>query len=103
MSLIIYGIILAHFNAYKDYYGRIGLTFAMTFLVKRLAKSANQIEHSELIGLGGYSLTVGEFAKLIQALKQSGIQGSNVEESSKILGGLLGKGIDLLGDLITNK
>jgi hypothetical protein len=102
MSLILYGILLAHLNAYRNYYANIGITFAITYVIKRLVKSSSSNDHADLIGLGGYTLTIGEFVKLLQAMKQAGFKG-NSEETSKIVGGMLGEGVDIIKDLITKK
>jgi hypothetical protein len=98
MTVILYGILLAHLNSYKEYYGRIFVTFAVTYLMKRLIKVSGQKEHSELIGLGGYSLTIGEFIKLIGAVKHNGMTVQS-EEANKIIGGVLGRGLDSLIEL----
>lgn len=100
MTLILYGLFIAHLNAYRDYYMRIGITFSMTFLMKKLVKSGGQQDNAELIGLGGYALTIGEFVKLIGAMKSSGLYRGNSEEANKIIGGLLGGSVDLLKGLI---
>lgn len=97
MSIILYGILLAHLNAYKNYYANIGVTFAITYVMKRMIKSLDN-DQADLIGLGGYTLTIGEFTKLLGSIKQNGFKG-NSEEANKIIGGLLGEGIDKLKDI----
>jgi hypothetical protein len=98
MTVILYGILLAHFNTYRNQYANIGITFAVSFLMKRLLKSAGQKEHGEIVGLGGYTLTIGEFVKLLGQMKKNGI-GVQSEEANQIMGGLLGKGLDSLVEM----
>jgi len=102
MSLILYGILLAHLNAYRNYYANIGIMFAMTYVMKRLIRSSSSNDHADLIGLGGYTLTIGEFVKLLKAMKEAGFKG-NSEEANKIIGGMLGEGVDLIKDLFIKK
>lgn len=97
MTLILYGIFIAHLNTYKDQYANIGITFAIAYLMKRLLRSISK-DHADMVGLGGYSLTIGEFVKLMGQMKKNGI-GVQSEEANQIMGGLLGKGLDSLVEL----
>lgn len=103
MTLILYGIFLAHINSYREYYSRIGITFAVTYAMKRLIRSSGKKDDADLIGLAGYSLTIGEFFNLLGAMKKSSVYGGNSEEANKIISGLFGKGIDLIKDLVIGK
>lgn len=96
MSIILYGILIAHLNAYREQYANIGITFAMTFVIKKLIKAGGNVDHADLIGVGGYALTIGEFVKLIGKMKVAGGIIAQSEESDKILGGFLGKALEML-------
>lgn len=101
MSVILYAILFAHLNAYKQYYGNIGVTFAITYLMKRLVRSTGAKDQSDLVGLGGYTLTIGEFVKLLDAIKKNSFSGSNSEASNEIIGGMLGNIIDSITGIFT--
>lgn len=101
MMIILYALLLAHFNAYKNQYANIGITFAISYALKRLLRSVSK-DHADLVGLGGYSLTFGEFVKLLGQIKKNGI-GTQSDEADKIIGGVLGKGIDFFIDLFQKK
>lgn len=75
MTVILYGILLAHLAAYKEQYANIGVTFAMTFVFKKLIKSMGSQDQADLIGLGGYTLSIGEFVKLLKQLTRTGFDG----------------------------
>lgn len=100
MTTILYGLLLAHFVAYKDYYAKIGVTFAITYLIKRLVKSAGDKDNADLVGLGGYTLTIGEFIKLLNSIKKNSFTGSSSEETNEIIGGLLGQIMDSIKDIV---
>lgn len=100
MMIILYGILLAHINAYREYYTKIGITFAVTYMMKRLIRSSGQKDNADLIGLAGYSLTIGQFFILLNVMKNSGAYGGNSAEANKIIGGLLGGSVDLLKGLL---
>ena len=97
-AVIAYGIFIAHIAAYHEQYSNIGMTFALTYVIKRWVKSWSK-DDADIIGIGGYALTVGEFAKLIKDIKTTSFQG-NAVDSGKIMGGVLGKSVDWIKDLI---
>lgn len=101
MSVILYALLFAHFNAYKQYYGKIGVTFAIAYAMKRIVRSAGNKDHSDLVGLGGYALTVGEMVKLFSAVKKNSFSGSNSNETNEIIGGMLGNIIDSITGIFT--
>ncbi|WP_125154477.1 hypothetical protein [Clostridium rectalis] len=76
MDLILYGIFLAHLYSYKAYYIKIFIFFSITFVIKRIIKQGN-VDYANLIGLGGYSLTLLEFIKLINAMAKAGFRMTN--------------------------
>ena len=84
MTVILYGVLLAHFYSYKTQYANIGITFVMTVVMKKLIKSVGSTDNADLIGLGGGCLTVGEFAKLLKAMTVSGFSGSTTSKSGLI-------------------
>ena len=88
-TVILYGLILAHINAYKDHYANIGIMFCLTFVFKKLIKSSGSPDNADLVGMGGYILTIDEFLKLLKAMKTSGFQG-DPEAAKQIVGGVLG-------------
>lgn len=98
MTVILYAILLAHLNSYKDHYVNIGITFAITYAMKRLVRVAGAKDNADLVGLGGYSLTIGEFVKMLGAIKSSGFKG-NSESSQKIIDGVVGQGVDWVKNL----
>lgn len=99
MILIMYGLLVTHFMSYKNYYIKIGMTFSITYLMKRLIKSAGNKEHADIIGLTGYVITFGEFTKLIKAMKDASNRVAESEDAQKIIGGLLGNGLDSIKNL----
>ena len=102
MTFILYGLLLAHLNSYREYYARMGATFAATFVLKKLIKTVDK-DNADLIGLGGYALTGGEFFKMINAMKSAGFARMNSEDTNKIIGGLFGNGTDLIKKLLEGK
>lgn len=75
MTVILYAALLGHFMAYKEQYANIGVTFAMTYVFKKLIKSMGSQDQADLIGLGGYTLSIGEFVKLLKQLTHRGFDG----------------------------
>lgn len=102
MILIIYGLLITHFMSYKNYYIKIGMTFSITYLMKRLIKSAGNKEHADIIGLTGYVMTFGEFTNLMKAIKDASNKALNSEDANKIIGGLLGDGLETIKELFNN-
>ena len=90
---------MAHIYSYRERYTEIGITFAVTYMLKRLVRQTGNTDHADLVGLGGYALTVNGFIKLLSDMKKSGFTG-NSSESSKFIGGGLGSVIDQLQHLI---
>ena len=81
--------------AYKDDYANIGVMFAMTVVIKMLAKSGGAKDQSDLIAVGGGALTIGQFVKLIAKIKASSFVGE--EGKQKLIGGVIGQGLDTQG------
>ena len=98
-TVLLYGILLAHLNAYKEHYASIGIMFCMTYVFKRMIKSSGSQDYADLTGLGGYVLTVGEVVNLIKDMKRSGFQG-DPSQAQQFIGGALGKMISGSGDII---
>ena len=67
---------IAHIAAYKENYMRIGISYAGTFVLKRLAKVAGQQDNAQLLGLAGYSIMAGEIFILINKMLNNGIAGT---------------------------
>jgi len=95
ISVVLYGILMGHFYSYRERYTQIGITFAVTYMLKRLIKQTGNIDNADLVGLGGYALTVDGFIMLLGDMKKSGFTG-NSPESSKFIGGDLEKIIGIL-------
>lgn len=53
---------------YFPYFVKMATLFSVTYMLKRLFKSSNNKQTADLIGLGGYSLTVAVFFSLINAI-----------------------------------
>lgn len=99
MSIILYGILLAHLTAYREQYTNIGITFAVTVMMKILARKIGDKDNADLIGIGGGALTVGEFAKLIKQVTTRGFNGGTAgTEATK---GLLPELLESIKGLIT--
>ena len=75
MGVLLYGVFLAHVYSYREEYMNIGITFATTVILRKLVKSIGSTDNSDLIGLGGGALTVGECAKLLNELTSKGFAG----------------------------
>ena len=88
-TVVLYGILIAHLAAYKDHYANILVMFVMSYAFKRLVKSMGSQDNADLIGVAGYTLTIGEVVSLLKAMKTSGFQG-DPEAAKKIVGGVLG-------------
>lgn len=99
-KLIGLGILTAHFINYKEYYWKIFRTFSSVFIVKTLVKISGDKDNSDLIRLGGYSLTACEVINLISAVKQNGNKALKDETKQEVVGGLLGGGIDKIMELL---
>jgi len=89
MSVVLYGIIMGHIYSYRERYTQIGITFAVTYMLKRLVRQTGNMDHADLVGLGGYALTVDGFIKLLGDMKRNGFTG-NAKEPTKSIGGLVG-------------
>lgn len=50
----------------------------MAYIFKRLIKSFGAEDQSQLVGLGGYTLTLGEFVKLIKQMTVRGFEGKGI-------------------------
>ena len=101
MSFVLYGVVLAHFIAYKEQYAHIGVMFSITIVMKILAKVAGSKDQSDLIAVGGGALTGSEFVKLLKEITSKGITGGigGAKESSQ--GGLVGDLIEAVKGLVT--
>jgi hypothetical protein len=73
----------------------MGTTFALTFATKRFVKSFGSKNESEIIALAGYTLTFGEFIKLISQVRNNASKAPS-KETMDIVGGALGKLIEMV-------
>lgn len=95
MGTILYGLLIAHLLGYKEHYIRIGTTFVLTFATKRFVKSFGSKNEAEIIALAGYTLTFGEFIKLISQVRNNATKAPS-KETIDIVGGAVGKLMELL-------
>ena len=95
-TVVVYGIIIGHIVGYHEQYANMGISFALTYVIKRIIKSGGSITNSEIFGVGGYSITAGEFVKLLTKMNKAGSTMLDNPESKKIIGGLLGEGIEFI-------
>ena len=96
MGILLYGAFIAHVLSYHEQYANIGISFAVTYVLKRLIKSGGSVTNSELIGVGGYSISINEFVKLLYKIKHSSMAISETPEGKKIIGGFVGEALELL-------
>jgi hypothetical protein len=95
MGTILYGLLIAHLLGYKEHYIKIGTTFALTFVTKRFVKSFGSKNDAEIIGLAGYTLTFGDFIKLISQVRSNATKAPS-QETMDIVGGAVGKLMELI-------
>jgi len=84
MSLVLYGVFLAHFMAYKEQYAHIGVMFSITVIMKILAKVGGSKEQSDLIAMGGGALTGSEFIKLLKEIGKGGMTGATENKNGLV-------------------
>lgn len=95
MGTILYGLLIAHIVGYKELYIKIGTTFALTFVAKRLVKSFGSKNEAEIIAMAGYTLTFGEFVHLISQVRNNA-QHAQSMENPELIGGAVGKLMELI-------
>lgn len=99
LSAALIAILYAHFQAYKEHYVKVFGTFAITVVMNKMIRGVNK-DHSDMIKLGGYALTALAVVQLLQKI-QSNTRSFNGKDSEqdKIVGGLIGDGLDKLKEL----
>jgi len=75
MSIILYGLLMAHLVAYKEQYTNIGIMFAATVIAKILVKKTGDLDNATLVNLGGSALTVQQVAVLLKKVTTSSFDG----------------------------
>lgn len=96
------GFLISHFAAYREQITNVFINFAITFALKRLLKSINDTEKSDMVSLAGYSLTFASFLEYLAAVKEAGT-GSTITGVTEPVKGLIPELIDAIKETISSK
>lgn len=91
-NTILIGVIIGHIIGYREYYVKIGSSFVITYVLKKLIKCLDS-DMADAFAVGGYAETVTCVMVLLLAIKQNG-QAQKPPEGQEIIGGWMGKVVD---------